>query len=145
MTLVRIRNNSERLITLPAVGNASETVKGPQDSIRLPPGTVTPVESSRLELYASPAFEGKFEEGKHGERAILEVLRPEVPTRGLDELLRQYDSNPANKTASEPEVKASGNVARTNSRGEVINAPVLGGSNTLPNAPVTGSALDVAG
>lgn len=143
MTLVRIRNNSESLITLPAIGNHAGTVKGPIDAIRLPPSTTTPVESSRLEMYESPAFLARFDEGKNGERADLEIMRPDAPVKTTADLLKAYEEQHGTGEASEAEVKPSSIAPRVTSSGApVMSAP--GTSGALPASPV-GSALDVAG
>lgn len=118
MTLVRLRNNSESVRTLPAVGDVNGKIKGPLDRITIAPGEVIAIDPERLRLYESPAFNAAFEERDGGLRPELEILGPATPTRTVSDLLAQYDAaNPA--PASEPVVNPN------------VGAPVVVGSDPV--------------
>lgn len=96
-TMVRVRNNSGSLRTLPPVGDVNGVIPGPQDSIKLPPGVVVEVSINRLKMYDSPAFNACFEE--HDERrADLEILPPASNVRAsVADLLGAYEAEAASK------------------------------------------------
>lgn len=120
MSTVRVRNNSLSLRTLPPIGDVNGLVKGPLDSIRLAPGTVTSVEVERLNAYRSPAFEALFEEGKNGERPDLEIVRDTVPLRSLDDLRKEYDLDALTRPA--PSNPVAGTLDAPSAL-DVVNAP----------------------
>lgn len=124
MTMIRLRNNSESVRTLPAVGDANGKIKGPLDRITIAPGCTADVDSERLKLYDSPAFNAAFDERDGNLRPELEILGPAASSRSLGDLLAQYDEkNPGE--ATEPVVRTNG--------GEIAS---IGGASTSATAAV---------
>lgn len=105
MALVKLRNNGLSVRTLPPVGNVNATVKGPSEYIVLAPGTTVEVDSERLKLYDSPAFNAAFEDRADGMKAELEILAASTPSKSVAALLGEFEAaeakEPKKKTAAE--------------------------------------------